>query len=91
MHGSEGNDFRLLFLISLIVFSNFGSGSNFAASKLLFILSGSKFLSKNIVIIVIINCDESLNDISLINSVASERHGVFELRVTSYSSICYNS
>ena len=31
--------FKLLYLISLIVFSNVGSGSNFAASNLLFIIS----------------------------------------------------
>ena len=41
--------FKLLDLISLIVFSNVGSGSNFATSILLFILSCSKFASNNVI------------------------------------------
>ena len=40
---------RWLSLISLIVFSDVGSGSNFYASNLLFILSGSKFSSKGVI------------------------------------------
>ena len=83
--------FIWLFFISLIVFSNVGSGSNFAASKLLFALIWSNFLSKGVVILVISNFDGSLTNISLIISVASERHGVFYLRVTSSSSIFSDS
>ena len=41
--------FRLLSLISLIVFSNVGSGSNFATSILLLIQSGSKLSSKDMI------------------------------------------
>ena len=41
--------FIWLALISLIVFSNVVSGSNVAASKLLFILTGSKFSSKYVI------------------------------------------
>ena len=37
------------------------------------------------------NCDIILNDILIIPSVVSESHGVFELRVTSYSSICFDA
>ena len=68
--------FKLLHLILLIVFSNVGSGSIFSYSKLLFILSGSKLVSKDVVILKIRNCDGRSTDISLINSVAPERHGV---------------
>ena len=82
---------RWLFLISIIFFSNVDSGSNFSASKLLFIQSWSKFLSKDVVILLIRNCDGSLTDISLITSVVSERHDFFELIVTSYSSIHFDS
>ena len=82
--------FKWLALISLIVFSNVGSGSNFTASKLLFILSWSKLLSKDVVTLVISNFYGSLADISLITLVASERHSVFELGLTT-SSICHDS
>ena len=41
--------FKLLALISLKVFSNVGSGSNFAALKMLLIQSGSRFLSKDVI------------------------------------------
>ena len=83
--------FRWLSLISLIVFSNVGSGSIFSASKMFFILSWSKLLSKDVVIVVIGHCDGSLTGIPLIDSVSSERHSVFELILTSSSSICYDS
>ena len=49
----------------------------FAASNLLFILSGSKFLSKDAVILVIRNCDGIFEHILLITSVAYDRQGVF--------------
>ena len=55
--------FRWLYLISLIVFSNVGPGSNFATSILLFILSGSKLSSKDVVILEIRKCDGTLTDI----------------------------
>ena len=80
-----------LSLISLIVFSNVGSGSNFSDSYMLFILSGSKLSSKDVVILVISNCDGILKGIYLITSVDSDRCGVFELRVTNYSSISFDS
>ena len=41
--------FQILALVSLIVFSNVVSGSNFPVSNLLFILSGSKLLSKDLI------------------------------------------
>ena len=41
--------FKLSSLISLIVFSNVGSGSNFSASKLLLIQSESKSSSKDVI------------------------------------------
>ena len=82
--------FRWLSLISLIVFSNVGPGSNFATLILLFILSGSKFSSKDVVILEIRNCYGRLTDISLITLVASKRHGVFELGITISSSICFS-
>ena len=41
--------FKGLSLISLIVFSNVGYGSDFAASRLLFIQSGSKFSSNDVI------------------------------------------
>ena len=40
--------FKWWALISLIIFSNIGSGSDFAAIKLLLIQSGSKFSSKDV-------------------------------------------
>ena len=55
----------------------------------LFILSGSKLLSKDVVISEIWNCDGIFTDVSLVTSVASERHSVFELIVTSSSSIYF--
>ena len=57
----------------------------FAASKLLFILNWSKLMSKDVVILLIRNCDGILAGISSITSVASERN-VF--RVNSSSLIC---
>ena len=81
---------RWLSLIPLTVYSNVGPGSNFATSMMLFILSRSKLSSKDVVILEISNCDIILTDISLITSVASERHDVFELRVISSSSICFD-
>ena len=88
--------FKLLALISSIVFSNFGLGSNFAASILLFISIYSKFSSKYVGILEIhfsctSNCDGNLTDISLCTSVDSERHSLSELIVTSYFSICVGS
>ena len=41
--------FRWLYLISLVVLSNIGSGSNFSTSKLLFVLSRSRFSSKDVI------------------------------------------
>ena len=41
--------FKLLALISLMVFSHVGSGSNFATSKLFLIQSGYRFLSKDMI------------------------------------------
>ena len=41
--------FKELPSISLIVFSNVGSGSNFSTSKILLIQSGSKFSSKDLI------------------------------------------
>ena len=73
----EARSFRLLSLILLIVFSNVGPGSNFATPILMFVISGSKFSSKHVKILEIGHCGGSLTDISLITSVASERHGVF--------------
>ena len=69
--------FKLLYLISLIVFSNIGSGSNFAALKLLLIQRGSKFSSKDVVILLMWNWDGSLTDISFITSASSKIYGVF--------------
>ena len=69
---------------------NVGPGSNFATSIMLFILRGSKLLSKDAGILKIRHCDVSLTDISFITSVTSERHSVFDVRVTSSSSIYYN-
>ena len=71
-------------------FSNVGSGSNFSASIMVFILCWSKLLSKDAGILKIRHCDVSLTDISFITSVAYYRHGVSELRVTNYSSICFD-
>ena len=81
--------FRLLSLISLIVFSNVVSGSYFSTSILMFILGGSKLSSKDVVILEIRSCDWILTDISLITSVASKRNNVSELRVTNSYSICF--
>ena len=88
--------FKLLALISSIVFSNFGSGSIFAASVLLFILSCSKLSSKDAGILEICfsctsNCYGKLTGISLITSVDYERHSVSELIGASYFSICLYS
>ena len=63
----------------------------FSTSIMLFILSGSKNSSKDVVILKIRTCDGSLTDISLSTSVASERNGVFDFRVTSSSSIYFDS
>ena len=82
---------KRLALVFLIVFSNVGSGSNFAASVLLFVLSRSKFLSKDSGTLETINCNLILTHISLIDSVAYERYGGFKLRGYSYSSICLDS
>ena len=41
--------FKGLALISLILFSNVGAGSDFSASKLLLIQSGSNFSSKGVI------------------------------------------
>ena len=83
--------FRWLYLISLIDISNVVPGSSFATPILLFVLSRSKFLSKDVVILDTSNFDGSLTHISLITSVASERHVVFELRVTCSSTIFFGS
>ena len=69
--------FKLLSLISLMVISKVGSGSNFSASIMLFILIWSKLSSKDTILLKIFfsctrNCDGSLTNISLIASVASE-------------------
>ena len=58
---------------------------------MLLIRSCSKFLSKDAGILEIRNCDEILTDMSLMTSVASDIHGVSELRGTRFSSICFNS
>ena len=71
-------------------FSNVGPGWNIATLILLFILSGSKFLSWDVLILEIRNCEGILTDISLINSVSYERHGVFELMVTISSSMIFD-
>ena len=55
--------FKLLNLISWMVFSNVGYGSNVSSSNLLLILSWSKFLSKDVVILVISNFDGILTGI----------------------------
>ena len=65
--------------ISSMLFSNVVSGSNFVTSMLLFILLCSNLLSKDEGILEIyfsctMNYYESLTDVSLITSVASERH-----------------
>ena len=86
---AEAIIFRWLSLISLILFYNVVPGTNFSTLILLFILSGSKFLSNDVVILEIRNFYGSLIDISLITSVASDRNGVSELRVTSSSSIYF--
>ena len=49
-----------------------------------------KIIFKGCSNLVIRNCDRSLTDISLITSVSSEIHGVFELRATIYSSVCFD-
>ena len=69
----------------------YGPDSILLTSITLFIISGSKLLSMDVVILEIRNCDGSLTDISLITSAASDRNGVSEVRVTSYSSICFDS
>ena len=46
-----------------MVFSNVGYGSNVSSSNLLLILSWSKFLSKDVVILVISNFDGILTGI----------------------------
>ena len=88
--------FKWLYLISLIFFSNVGSGSNFAASIMLFILTYSKFSSKDASILEIcfsctMNCDGNMIDIQLIISVSSESHSVYELRGTNSYSIYFDS
>ena len=87
---------KIFYLIYLIVFSNIGSGSKFSASILLFILSCSKFSSKDSRILEICfsctrNFDGSLTDISVTTSVDSARHSIYESIGTSYFSICFNS
>ena len=81
--------------ISSMLFSNFGSGSNFVASILLLMLIFSNFLSRYAGILeryssCTINFDERLTDVSLSTSVASDRHSVYVLRGTSYFSISFN-
>ena len=50
-----------------------------------------KIIVKDLVILVVTNCGRRLNDISLITSVYYERQGIFELIITSYSLIFFDS
>ena len=79
--------FRWLSLISLVVFSNVGSGSIFFCFKAVVHTKLIKVLVKWCSALVISNCDGSLTGILLITSLSSDRNGVFDLIVTSYSSI----
>ena len=83
--------FGWLYLILIIVLSNVGLGFNFSSSNMLFILRISKWFPDDVLNIVIQHCDVILTYILLITSVASEKHGIFELIVTSSYSIYFNS
>ena len=85
--GSGGNTFNMIIFDLINILFKCWFWFEFSASKLLFIQSWSKFLSKDVVILLISNCDGSLTDISLITSVVSERHDFFELIVTILFSI----
>ena len=85
MHGSGGNNFQMILfdLISSIFKCWFRF--EFSASNMLFVISRSKFLSKDLVILLISYYDGSLTFIS----VDSDRRAVFGLGVTSSYSVCF--
>ena len=91
IHVNGGDDFQMIIFDLINSILNFWSRLEFWYFNSAVHTKRIKNLPKDVVILEILNCDGILTDISLITSVYSDRHGSFEMRVTSFSPICFNS